>query len=180
MVSAPSICYQDPGAISEKEKENDQFGKQFATKFVKRHLKAGRDTSLDIKSYACDAADVVQWCNVFDWPLVKVGMHCVIYKHVKVGPQVILSSCNVVKMHRSVRRRCRKTSIAWSVSNQSGEKIQNPMSGVVLSSMLSIQPVGRSFAFCWHFLMIPTRFPACCSDKLWCIPACPPEMLGGI
>ncbi len=60
MVSAPSICYQDPGAISEKEKENDQFGKQFATKFVKRHLKAGRDTSLDIKSYACDAADVVQ------------------------------------------------------------------------------------------------------------------------
>jgi len=52
MVSAPSSCYQDPGAISEKEKENDQFGKQFATKFVKRHL--------DIKSYPCDAADVVQ------------------------------------------------------------------------------------------------------------------------
>lgn len=41
MVGAPSICYQDPGAISEKEKENDQFGKQFATKFVKRHLKPG-------------------------------------------------------------------------------------------------------------------------------------------
>ena len=43
MVGAPSICYQDPGAISEKEKENDQFGKQFATKFVKRHLKPGKD-----------------------------------------------------------------------------------------------------------------------------------------
>ncbi|DBA96222.1 TPA: hypothetical protein ACH3X3_002418 [Trebouxia sp. C0006] len=41
MVGAASICYQDPGATSEKEKENDQFGKQFATKFVKRHLKPG-------------------------------------------------------------------------------------------------------------------------------------------
>lgn len=41
MVGAPSICYQDPKAISEKEKENDQFGKQFATKFVKEHRKAG-------------------------------------------------------------------------------------------------------------------------------------------
>ena len=60
MVGAPSICYQDPGAISEKEKENDHFGKQFATKFVKMHLKAGTDTSLDIRSYAYDAADLVQ------------------------------------------------------------------------------------------------------------------------
>ena len=45
MIGAPSICYQDPGAISEKEKENDQFGKQFAAKFVKKHLKTGTDTS---------------------------------------------------------------------------------------------------------------------------------------
>ncbi len=60
MVGAPSICYQDPGAISEKEKENDQFGKQFATKFVKQHLKPGKDASVGIRSYACGAADVVQ------------------------------------------------------------------------------------------------------------------------
>ncbi len=60
MVGAPAICYQDPGAISEKEKENDQYGKQFATKFVKRHLKPGKDARLGIRSYACDADDVVQ------------------------------------------------------------------------------------------------------------------------
>ena len=73
-------------------------------------------------------------------------MHCVSYKHVQVGPQLIMSSCNVVNMHRSARRRCRKTSVAWSVPNQSGEKIQNPVSGVLLSSIVSIQPVERSLA----------------------------------
>ncbi|DBB01137.1 hypothetical protein WJX77_007224 [Trebouxia sp. C0004] len=41
MVGPPSICCRDPGAISEKEKENDQFGKQFATKVVKKHPKTG-------------------------------------------------------------------------------------------------------------------------------------------
>ncbi len=148
MVGAPSICYQDPGVISEKEKENDQFGKQFATKFVKKHLKAGTDTSVDIRSYACDAAVVVQRCNIFDWQLVKVGMHCVSYKRVQVGSQVVMSSCNVVTMRRSPRRRSRKISVARSVSNQSGEKIQNPVSGVVLSSIFNIQPVVRSLAFC--------------------------------
>ncbi len=83
---------------------------------------------------------------MFDWPLVKIGMHCVSYQHVQVGPQMIVSGCNVFKMHRSARRRYRKTSVAWSVPNQSGEKIQNPVSGVLLSSILSIQPVGRSLA----------------------------------
>ncbi|DBA69611.1 TPA: hypothetical protein ACH3X2_012680 [Trebouxia sp. C0005] len=50
MIGAPSICYQDPGAISEKEKENDQFGKQFAAKFVKKHLKTGLREDIPARS----------------------------------------------------------------------------------------------------------------------------------
>lgn len=53
MVGAASICYQDPGATSEKEKENDQFGKQFATKFVKRHLKPGKHASSGVICLQC-------------------------------------------------------------------------------------------------------------------------------